>query len=293
MKFNRTLIIGVSFVGFSLFLALLSLIWTPFDPLEINPDVSLSRPSATHWFGTDENGRDILSNIIVGSRATLLTGVSAVAICMIVGVSIGIATAISPRWVESPAVFGIDIVLALPTVLFAIVLAAVYGPSTLTAIVAIGIALSASVAQVTRREVNVVLLADYVTAARSSGSGTWRIVRKHILPNIRSSLFVQASGACAIAILAESTLSYLGLGTTPPAPSWGRMMASLQQFLLIDPIYPLWPGLAIVVTVLGFNLLGDGLREALDPTLRAAEETSTTDGLRTTATSQTKQEGSR
>ncbi|MFZ9911320.1 MAG: ABC transporter permease, partial [Ilumatobacteraceae bacterium] len=130
------------------------------------------------------------------------------------------------------------------------------------------IALSASVAQVTRREVNVILLADYVTAARASGSRNLRIVRTHVLPNLRASLFVQASGASAIAILAESTLSYLGLGTPPPDPSWGRMMASLQQYLIIDPIFPLWPGLAILITVLGFNLLGDGLREALDPTLR-------------------------
>ncbi|MFZ9706522.1 MAG: ABC transporter permease [Ilumatobacteraceae bacterium] len=268
MRRNRTLWIGVSLVSFSLMLAVLSLIWTPYDPLAINPERLLERPSSAHLLGTDENGRDILSNILVGSRATLLTGVLAVLICMVIGVSVGIATAVSPKWVESPAIFGIDIVLALPTVLFAIVLAAVYGPSTLTAVFAIGIALSASVAQVTRREVNVVLLADYVLAARASGSSTRRIVRRHVLPNIRASLFVQASGAYAIAVLAESTLSYLGLGTTPPAPSWGRMMAALQPFLLLDPIFPLWPGLAIVITVLGFNLLGDGLREALDPTLR-------------------------
>lgn len=268
MRGNRTLAIGVSLVGFSVLLFLFSFIWTPYDPLEINPDLSLTSPSSSHWMGTDENGRDILSNIIVGSRATLITGVLAVVICMLVGVSIGIATAMSPKWIESPAIFGIDIVLALPTVLFAIVLAAVYGPSTFTAVFAIGIALSSSVAQVTRREVNVILLADYVTAARASGSRNLRIVRKHVLPNLRASLFVQASGASAIAILAESTLSYLGLGTPPPDPSWGRMMASLQQYLIIDPIFPLWPGLAIVITVLGFNLLGDGLREALDPTLR-------------------------
>ena len=271
MKTNRTLIIGISFVAFSVFLALLSLVWTPHDPLEINPDFSLTGPSRTFWLGTDENGRDILSSIIVGSRATLITGVLAVIICMTIGVSIGIATSVAPKWVELPAIFGIDIVLAVPTVLFAIVLASVYGPSTLTAVLAIGFALSASVAQVTRREVNAVLMADYVTAARASGSNVWRIIRRHILPNIRASLFVQASGACSIAILAESTLSYLGLGTTPPAPSWGRMMASLQQYLLINPIFPLWPGLAIVVTVLGFNLLGDGLRESLDPTLRQSE----------------------
>jgi len=268
MRGNRTLTIGVSLVSFSVMRFLLSVIWTPYDPLEINPDLSLTGPSSSHWMGTDENGRDILSNIIVGSRVTLITGVLAVVICMLVGVSIGIATAMSPKWIESPAIFGIDIVLALPTVLFAIVLAAVYGPSTFTAVFAIGIALSASVAQVTRREVNVILLADYVVAARASGSRIPRIVRKHVLPNLRASLFVQASSASAIAILAESTLSYLGLGTPPPDPSWGRMMASLQQYLIADPIFPLWPGLAIVITVLGFNLLGDGLREALDPTLR-------------------------
>jgi peptide/nickel transport system permease protein len=272
MRRNRTLIIGVSLVGFSAAVFLLSFFWTPYDPLEINPELSLTSPSTTHWMGTDENGRDILSNVIVGSRATLITGVFAVVICMVVGVSAGIATAMSPKWLESPAIFGIDIVLALPTVLFAIVLAAVYGPSTFTAVFAIGIALSASVAQVTRREVNGILLADYVTAARASGSGKLRIVRRHVLPNLRASLFVQATGASAIAILAESTLSYLGLGTPPPDPSWGRMMASLQQYLLIDPIFPLWPGIAIVITVLGFNLLGDGLREALDPTLRRDAE---------------------
>jgi peptide/nickel transport system permease protein len=272
MTRNRTLMIGASCVIFSIFLAVLSLIWTPYDPLEINPELSLTGPSSAHWFGTDENGRDILSSIIVGSRATLITGILAVIICMVIGTSVGIATSVAPKWIEMPAIFGIDIVLALPTVLFAIVLAAIYGPSTWTAVFAIGIALSASVAQVTRREVVVVLMADYVMAARASGCGTWRIIVKHILPNIRASLFVQASGACAIAILAESTLSYLGLGTTPPAPSWGRMMASLQQYLLINPIFPLWPGLAIVITVLGFNLLGDGLRESLDPTLRESEK---------------------
>lgn len=268
---NRTLNIGLCLAAFSPFMALLSLVWTPYDPLEINPDVSLAKPSFSHLLGTDVYGRDVLSNIIVGSRTTLLTAILAVLICMIIGVAVGISTAVSPKWVETPAIFGIDIILALPTVLFAIVLAAVYGPSTFTAVVAIGIALSAAVAQVTRREVNVILATDYVIAAHASGSSTGRIIRRHILPNIRASLFVQASGASAIAILAESTLSYLGLGTTPPAPSWGRMLAASQQYLIIDPIVALWPGLVIVITVLGFNLVGDGLREALDPTLRRSE----------------------
>ncbi|NQV97117.1 MAG: ABC transporter permease [Acidimicrobiaceae bacterium] len=271
MKRNRTLFLGVSLVSFSVVMALLSIFWTPYDPLEINPDSSLAKPSWSHLLGADVLGRDVLSNILVGSRTTLITAFLAVMITMVLGVIAGISASVSPRWFKSPAIYGIDIVLALPTVLFAIVLAAIYGPSTLTAVVAIGIATAAAVAQVTRREVNVILTSDFVIAAYASGSGKGRIIRRHILPNIRASLFIQASGASALAILAESTLSYLGLGTTPPAPSWGRMMASSQQYLLIDPIVALWPGFAIVITVLGFNLLGDGLREALDPTLRSSK----------------------
>ncbi len=268
MNQNRNLFFGLIMVGFSAGTALLSVLWTPYDPLEINPDVSLAKPSWSHLLGTDVLGRDVLSNLLVGSRTTLITAFLVVIIAMAMGVTAGISTALLPKRVSRAAIYAIDIVLALPAVLFAIVLAAIYGPSTFTAVIAIGVATSAAVAQVTRREVTVILNSDYVVAARACNSSKTRIVLRHILPNIRASLFVQASGAAAIAILAESTLSYLGLGTTPPAPSWGRMLASSQQYLIIDPIVALWPGLAIIVTVLGFNLLGDGLRESLDPTLR-------------------------
>ena len=271
MKQNRNLFFGIGMVALSSTMALLSVLWTPYDPLEINPDISMAKPSWSHLLGTDVLGRDVFSNLLAGSRTTLVTAFLVVIITMSLGVTTGIGVALSPRWFNRTAIYSIDIVLALPAVLFAIVLAAIYGPSTFTAVIAISIATSAAVAQVTRREVVVLLNSDYVLAARACNSDRLRIVRRHILPNIRASLFIQASGAASIAILAESTLSYLGLGATPPAPSWGRMLASSQQYLLIDPVVALWPGLAIIITVLGFNLLGDGLREALDPTLRKSK----------------------
>ena len=268
MKRNRTLTVGVILIAFSLISTLVGWIWTPYDPLDMNPDVSFARPSFSHILGTDVFGRDVLSNIMIGARSTLIVALVSVFIGIALGAAIGISAALSPAKVRQLTIFGIDIILALPSVLFAIVLAAVYGASTFTATIAIGIALSAAIAQVTRRETTQVLRSDYVAAAKVSGSGTGQIIRLHVLPNILPSLLVQASGAVAIAILAESTLSYLGLGTTPPTPSWGRMLAESQKYLLVDPIVALWPGLVIVLTVLGFNLIGDGLRLSFDPTMK-------------------------
>jgi peptide/nickel transport system permease protein len=194
--------------------------------------------------------------------------VGAVVIGMLIGTLIGVLVGTASARMRGTATFAIDIVLALPSVLLAIVLAAVSEPSTLTAIVAIGIALAAAVSRIVARDTRAVLANDFVLAARACGANRRRIIRVHVLPNVRSSLFVHASGAAAVAILAESTLSYIGLGTRPPTPSWGRMLATSQQFLIVEPLHALWPGIAIVVAVLGFNLLGDGLRERLDPTLR-------------------------
>ena len=268
MKQNRTLVVGLTLVAFSVLSTLVGWLWTPYDPLEMNPDVSFARPSMSHLLGTDVFGRDVLSNIMIGARSTLVVALVSVLIGVVLGSVVGVATALAPAKARQLSVFGIDIVLALPSVLFAIVLAAVYGAGTLTATVAIGIALSAAIAQITRRETSQVLRSDYVAAAKVSGSGTGQIIRLHVLPNILPSLLVQASGAVAIAILAESTLSYLGLGTTPPTPSWGRMLAESQKYLLVDPIVALWPGLVIVLTVVGFNLIGDGLRLSFDPTMK-------------------------
>jgi peptide/nickel transport system permease protein len=264
---NRTLFIGTCLASFTSALALMSFVWTPYDPLEIDPDNSLSRATLAHPFGTDTLGRDVLSNIIAGSRSTLTVAALSVGISMMLGVFIGITAAlIGPRLREA-IILGVDVVLALPGVLIAIVLAAVYGPSTYTATIAIGIALSAAIAQVTRRAASTILTFDYVLAATACGASKKHIVTRHLLPNLRANLLVQASGAAAIAILAESTLSYLGLGTVPPTPSWGRMLAESQQFLILDPTLAMWPGVFIAVAVLGFNLLGDGLRETLDHAL--------------------------
>jgi peptide/nickel transport system permease protein len=267
MSRNRTLRLGACLALSTIGLAILSFVWTPHDPLEIDPDNSLIAASLAHPFGTDTLGRDVLSNIIVGSRSTLAVAAISVAISMILGVFVGIAAAMIGSRLRVAIMLGVDVVLALPGVLVAIVLAAVYGPSTLTATVAIGVALSAAIAHVTRRAASTILTFDYVLAARACGASTWRVITHHLLPNLRANLLVQASGAAAIAILAESTLSYLGLGTVPPTPSWGRMLAESQQFLILDPMLAMWPGVFIALTVLGFNLLGDGLRETLDRAL--------------------------
>ena len=267
MTRGTTMKIGVALVSLVTGMTAMSFLWTPYDPLSIDAENSLAPISFSHPFGTDILGRDVLSNVIVGARSTLLVAILSVAIAMLVGVITGVAAASLGSRVRSLLVFAIDIVLALPGVLVAIVLAAVYGPSTITATVAIGVALSAAVAQVTRRAALTVLSQDFVMAAIASGSSRRRMFLHHLLPNLRANLLIQASGAAAIAILAESTLSYLGLGTVPPTPSWGRMLAESQQFLILDPVVALWPGLFIALTVLGFNLLGDGLREVLDHTM--------------------------
>lgn len=264
---GTTMRIGMALIALVIGMMILSLLWTPYDPLAINAENSLAPISASHPFGTDMLGRDVLSNIIVGARSTLLVAVLSVVIAMVVGVIAGVASAMFGNRMRSVLIFVIDIVLALPGVLVAIVLAAVYGPSTFTATVAIGVALAAAVAQVTRRAALTVLAQDFIMAAVASGSSRRRIILRHLLPNLRANLLIQASGAAAIAILAESTLSYLGLGTVPPTPSWGRMLAESQQFLILDPVVALWPGLFIALAVLGFNLLGDGLREVLDSTI--------------------------
>lgn len=266
---GMTMKIGVVLVSIVVGMAIMSFVWTPYDPLAIDAENSLASISIGHPFGTDLLGRDVLSNIIVGARSTLLVAVLSVAIAMVLGVLVGLAGAMLRSRSRAVLVFAIDVVLALPGVLVAIVLAAVYGPSTITATVAIGVALSAAVAQVTRRAALTVLSQDFVMAAIACGSSRRRMVMRHVLPNLRANLFIQASGSAAVAILAESTLSYLGLGTVPPTPSWGRMLAESQQFLILDPVVALWPGLFIAVAVLGFNLLGDGLRVTLDPTAEA------------------------
>lgn len=269
MRRNPTLVAGLAMVGLVVVFALISAVWTPFNPTEVTPDRMLA-PSAAHLMGTDGFGQDIFSRVLVGARSCLLVGVVAVGIGAMIGVPLGMISAVKQHsWVGAVIMRATDIVYAFPALLLAIILAAARGSgSTLTAMTAIGIASIPAFARVTRSASLQVLSQDYIVAARSAGITAGGIIVRHILPNVRQTVLVQASVSFGLAILAEASLSYLGLGTPPTTPTWGRMIYESQPYLYSDLNLALWPGLFIAVAVLGFNLLGDGLRELLDPTLK-------------------------
>jgi peptide/nickel transport system permease protein len=268
---NGSLIVGGALVGLVVLAALISYVWTPYDATVVRPDDSLAGSSWQHLLGADNFGHDTLSQLMVGARTTLLVGVVAIGIAAVLGVPIGAIAAQRGGTVDEIAMRGSDIVYAFPAVLIAIMLAAVYGGSTVTAMVAIGIAYIPVFARLTRGSALHVLRSDYVLAARACGRRPREILTHHVLPNIASMLIVQATVLFAVAILAEAALSYLGLGTSPPTPTWGNMLADSQTYLGEDAWLAVWPGLAIALAVLGFSLLGDGLRDVLDPRLRRGE----------------------
>ena len=248
--------------------ATLSLVWTPFSVHDVVMDAKLQPASAKHWLGTDAFGRDVVSLLLVGARASILVGVIAVGIGLIVGTALGLLASAQRGWVEEAIMRVSDFGFAFPAILSAIMLTAVYGPGIVNAIIAIGIYNIPTFARITRAAANGVWSRDYVVAARACGKGRLAITLEHVLPNITAVLIVQATIRFAIAILAEAALSYLGLGTQPPQPSWGRMLAEAQTLMFESPLLAVWPGLAIALAVLGLNLLGDGLRDVLDPRLR-------------------------
>jgi peptide/nickel transport system permease protein len=247
--------------------ALLSLVWTPWSPYELDIAAKLRPPSSAHWLGTDIFGRDIVSLLLVGARSTILVGVIAVGIGLLFGVCLGLIAAARKGWVEELIMRLGDFTFAFPAVLSAIMLAAVAGPGMVTSITAIGIFQIPTFMRVTRASANAIWAREFVLAARASGKGKFRITIEHVLPNILSVLIVQATIQFALAILAEAALSYLGLGTQPPQPSWGRMLNDAQSLLFQSPSLAVYPGLAIATAVLGLNLLGDGLRDLFDPRL--------------------------
>ncbi len=270
-----TLVIGAGVVLLIAVMALVSFVWTPHNPTLVNSEVRLQNPSGTYWFGTDKFGRDVFSQILVGARTTLFVGIVAVGVAAVVGVPLGIVAGMAPRWLGELLMRANDVLLAFPALLLAIMFAAVYGASTLVAMVAIGIATIPSFARLIRSGTLQVMRTEYVLAARAAGRSPFAIGLRHVLPNVVSLVTIQASVSFAIAVLAEAALSFLGFGTRPPTPSWGRMLQESQELLFSTPRLALWPGLAIAVAVLGFNLLGDGLRDHLDPKLsriRGGEE---------------------
>ena len=258
--------LGLLIVGATIVIALLSLVWTPYDPLLAMPAERLQGSSAEHLLGTDRFGRDVLSRLMVGAQMTLFVGIIAVAISALVGIPLGIAAGMRRgKFLDSLVMSTADLLLAFPALLLAIIAGAVWGPSTLTAMIAIGVAGIPSFARVARSGTLQVMSQDFIAAARVSKVSELGIALRHVFPNISGLAIVQASVYFALAILAEAALSYLGLGTAPPAASWGRMLQDAQSLLTVQPSLTLWPGLAIALTVLGFNLLGDALRDVLDP----------------------------
>lgn len=268
---RASLILGGLLSGLALLAALLSLVWTPADVTQLAIAQKLQPPSAAHWLGTDHFGRDMLSMIMTGALTSIAVALVAVGIGMAVGVPLGLlAAAHSGSWLDETVMRGNDLVFAFPSLVIAILITAALGPSAMNAIIAIGIFNIPVFARVTRGAALPIWTLDYIRAARVAGKGMARISWQHVLPNIANLLIVQGTIQFSLGILAEAGLSYVGLGAQPPTPSWGRMLAEAQTMVTLAPHVAIVPGLAIVLTVLGLNLLGDGLRDALDPRLRRA-----------------------
>jgi peptide/nickel transport system permease protein len=265
LKRRKGAIFGLAVIAVFVALALFAPLISPYDPAAQSWSAVRKAPTAAHWFGTDDVGRDILARIIYGARASLLAGVISVGIALSIGVPLGLTAGYLGGWIDALLSRITDAMLAVPFLILAIALAAFLGPSLTNAMIAIGVTTTPIFVRLTRGQVMAVKVEDYVEAARAIGNPRWRIALFHILPNIMPSLLVQGTLSIAIAIIAEAALSFLGLGQQPPAPSWGSMLNSAQRFLSNAPWMAVWPGLAIFLTVLSFNLVGDGLRDALDP----------------------------
>jgi peptide/nickel transport system permease protein len=266
-RHSPSFVVGVVLSLLVVVAAAASLAWTPHSPYDVEMGAKLLPASGMHWLGTDAYGRDELSLLLVGARASILVGVIAVGIGLLVGTALGLFASARRGWVEEVIMRIADFGFAFPAILSAIMLTAVFGPGMVNAILAIGIYNIPTFARITRASANAIWSREFVLAARACGKGTFSITWEHVLPNIASVLIVQATIRFAIAILAEAALSYLGLGTQPPQPSWGRMLAEAQTLMFQAPLLAVYPGLAIAIAVMGLNLLGDGLRDLLDPRL--------------------------
>ncbi len=265
LRRRKSAMLGLVIVAALVAVALLAPWIAPFDPAKQSYTMVRKAPSALNWFGTDESGRDLFSRVVFGARASLLAGLVSIAIALGLGMPIGLLSAYRGGWTDTIVSRITDAMLAVPFLILAIALAAFLGPSLSNAMIAIGVTSMPIFIRLTRGQVMAVKVEDYVEAARAVGNPAYRIAFRHILPNIMPALLVQATLSIAMAIIAEASLSFLGLGQQPPAPSWGSMLNSAQRFLTQAPWMAIYPGLAIFLTVLSFNLLGDGLRDALDP----------------------------
>jgi peptide/nickel transport system permease protein len=264
---HRSFVAGGCLTGVLALSAIVSLVWTPWNPIKQNLRERFVAPSWEHLLGTDQFGRDIFSIIMQGAQNSITVGVVSVSIGMAFGVTLGLWASAKRGWTEELIMRASDFMYAFPAILLAIMLVATLGQGAINAIVAIGIFSIPVFARLTRGAANAIWAREFVLAARAAGKGKFRITIEHILPNIISVLVVQATIQFALAILAEAALSFLGLGAQPPTPSWGRMLNEARSMIFINPWLAVYPGVAIAVAVLGLNLLGDGLRDVIDPRL--------------------------
>lgn len=258
-------IVGLIIITLFILLAVFAPLIAPYDPVKTSWALVRKAPSALHWFGTDDLGRDVLARVIYGARASLSAGAVSVSIALAIGVPLGLLSGYIGGALDALISRITDAMLACPFLILAIALAAFLGPSLANAMIAIGISTTPIFVRLTRGQVMNVKVEEYIEAARSVGDSDLRIALVHILPNILPPLLVQATLSVAAAIIAEAALSFLGLGQQPPYPSWGSMLNAAQRFLTNAPWMAVWPGLAIFLVVLSLNLVGDGLRDALDP----------------------------
>ena len=265
---HKGAVVALAFLLLVVFVAILAPLVAQLSPIAQDYTAIRKGPSLAHWFGTDELGRDIFSRIAYGARASMLAGVISVSIALVIGVPLGVAAGYLGGWVDLVISRIVDAMLAIPFLILAIALAAFLGPSLSNAMIAIGVTAAPLFIRLTRGQVIAVKSEDYVEAARSIGNRHFRVAFRHILPNVLPALIVQATLTLAAAITSEASLSFLGLGQQPPSPSWGSMLNTAQRSLSNAPWIAVWPGMMIFLTVLSFNLLGDGLRDALDPRSR-------------------------
>jgi peptide/nickel transport system permease protein len=263
-----TLVVGLVLAGAVVLIALVSLVWLPYTP-EDTTGTRLEGPSGTHWLGTDKLGRDLATQLMIGARIALMVGLGSVAVGAIIGIVVGLIAAFAASWLDDTISAALDVVIAFPVLLLAMLIVAAQGASLGSVILAIGIAMSAIVARLTRVLTKRVLAEQYVTAARTSGTRWPGIVIRHILPNIWPTLSVNLALQFGVAVLAEASLSYLGLGAPPPNASWGRLLQEAQGTVITAPVGAIAPGLALIALVIGVNFIADGLRDVADPSRKS------------------------
>ncbi|MBW3633933.1 MAG: ABC transporter permease [Chloroflexi bacterium] len=267
-------LIGLAIITILVVLAIIGPAIAPYDPNDLDVRQRSLPPSISHPFGTDDRGRDVLSRVLYGARVSLQVAAIAVSISATLGVLLGAVSGYFGGWVDELIMRFTDVLFAFPGILLAIAIMGVLGPSVTNAMIALGIVYTPIFARITRASVLVIRSEVFVEAAQTSGAGAPRVVVRHVMPNVVAPIIVETTLSLAFAILAEAALSFLGLGTPPPAPSWGRMLSEGRNYIQDAPWMGFFPGLAIVLSVIGFNFLGDGLRDALDPRLKGVFDTS-------------------